>query len=122
MAGRRPDAGREGPVEAIAGLDRLVHEPARLAILTALSACRSADFPYLARVSGLTYGNLSSHLTKLEASGLIAIDKSFKGRSPTTRVQITEAGRSSVDEHWRLLERLREESVRFVAKGFEPSA
>ena len=54
------------PFEHIAELDRLIHEPARLAILTALRACRTADFLFLQRLTGLSNGNLSSHLAKLE--------------------------------------------------------
>ncbi|HEY3056658.1 MAG TPA: transcriptional regulator, partial [Thermoanaerobaculia bacterium] len=61
------------PFERLAGLDRLVHEPARLSILTALSACKSADFLFLQRLTGLSKGNLSSHLSKLEEGGLVAI-------------------------------------------------
>ena len=50
-------------------LDRLIHEPGRLAILTVLSSVRDADFVFLQRATGLTKGNLSSHLTKLEDAG-----------------------------------------------------
>ena len=53
-------------------LDRLIHEPGRLAILTVLSSVRDADFVFLQRATGLTKGNLSSHLTKLEDAGLVA--------------------------------------------------
>ena len=59
-------------LEEVGELDRTIHEPARLAILTVLSAADSADFVYLQRATGLTKGNLSSHLTKLEAAGLVA--------------------------------------------------
>jgi DNA-binding transcriptional ArsR family regulator len=54
-------------------LDRLVHEPGRLAILTVLSSVSDADFLFLQRTTGLTKGNLSSHLAKLEDGGLVAI-------------------------------------------------
>jgi DNA-binding transcriptional ArsR family regulator len=104
----------ERPVEEIAGFDRLVHEPARLAILTALSACDAADFPYLARISGLSHGNLSGHLSKLEDGGLVLVEKSFRGRIPMTTASITETGRAAVDAHWKRLAQLRVESIRFV--------
>ena len=58
-------------------LDRLVHEPGRLAILTVLSAVADADFVFLQRTTGLTKGNLSSHLAKLEDAGLVTIEKRF---------------------------------------------
>jgi len=63
-------------------LDRLIHEPARLAILTVLSSVRAADFVFLQRTTGLTQGNLSSHLTKLEDAGLVRIEKCFVGQAP----------------------------------------
>src|SRR4051794_4031883 len=77
-------------------LDRLVHEPARLAILTVLSSCASADFLFLRSLTGLTNGNLSSHLSKLEAGGLVQIEKRFVDRKPNTVVRLTPAGREGV--------------------------
>ena len=59
------------PFKSLAELDRTIHDPSRLAILTALSSCRSADFLYLQRLTGLSKGNLSSHLAKLEDAGLV---------------------------------------------------
>jgi DNA-binding MarR family transcriptional regulator len=108
------DGPDRSPVQEIVALDRLVHEPARLAILTALSACASADFPYLARITGLTHGNLASHLDKLESAGLVAIEKSFQGRTPSTTASLTSAGRSATEEHWVRLENLREKAAHFV--------
>jgi DNA-binding transcriptional ArsR family regulator len=93
--------------EALSGLDRLVHEPARLAILTALSSCRTADFRFLQSLTGLTKGNLSQHLSKLEDGGLITIGKGFKGKVPHTTIQLTPRGRESIRGHWRRLEHLR---------------
>ena len=94
-------------VEELATLDRLVHEPARLAILTALSACSSADFLFLQRLTGLTKGNLSSHLSKLEEAGLVQIDKQFVGKTPNTLLRLTDTGRAAIERHWRQLEELR---------------
>lgn len=94
------------PFETLAGLDRLIHEPARLAILTALSACRSADFLYLQRLTGLTNGNLSSHLSKLAAAGLVQVDKRFVESKPNTQVALTEDGRAAIERHWQQLEEL----------------
>ena len=88
-------------------LDRLIHEPGRLAILTVLSSVRSADFVFLGRTTRMTNGNLSSHLTKLEAAGLVEITKAFVGRKPNTSVALTPLGRSRIAEHWERLERLR---------------
>jgi DNA-binding transcriptional ArsR family regulator len=101
------------PFGELAALDRLVHEPARLAILTALSACASADFLYLQSLTGLTKGNLSSHLAKLEEAALIAVEKQFIGKTPLTRVRISSAGRAAVEEHWRRLEDIRGAALRW---------
>ncbi|APU14035.1 MULTISPECIES: transcriptional regulator [Actinoalloteichus] len=97
------------PFEEIAGLDRLLHEPARLAIATALSACAAADFRYLQRLTGLSKGNLSAHLAKLEAAGVVEIDKRFLGKKAHTSARLTETGLDAVTEYWRRLDRLRDE-------------
>lgn len=106
-----------GPIEDLAGLDQLVHNPARLAILTALSSCQSADFVFLQNITGLTKGNLSTHLGKLEGAEFVEIEKSFKGKKPNTRIGITEAGKAAVDRHWSKLENLRESSKRMKLDG-----
>jgi DNA-binding MarR family transcriptional regulator len=88
-------------------LDRLIHEPGRLAILTVLSSVSDADFVFLQRTTGLTKGNLSSHLTKLEDGGLVEIVKSFVRKKPNTNVALTSVGRERIARHWDQLERLR---------------
>lgn len=93
--------------EEIASLDKLIHEPARLAILTALSACESADFLFLGRLTGLSKGNLSSHLAKLEEAKLVQIEKQFIGKKPNTLVSLTENGRTAIEHHWQTLNNLR---------------
>ena len=91
-------------------LDRLIHEPARLAILTVLSSVQAADFVFLQRATGLTQGNLSSHLTKLEDAGLVRIDKSFVHKRPNTKAALTPVGRERIRIHWEQLERLKRRS------------
>src|SRR4051812_13997182 len=88
-------------------LDRLIHEPGRLAILTVLSSVQSADFVFLQRTTGLTKGNLSSHLTKLEDAGLVRIEKRFVRKKPNTNVALTALGRKRIARHWDQLERLK---------------
>lgn len=92
-------------------LDRLIHEPGRLAILTVLTSVKSADFVFLQRVTGLSKGNLSSHLSKLEDAGLIAIEKAFVHKKPNTSASLTAEGRTRVARHWEQLERLKNLSV-----------
>lgn len=93
-------------------LDRLIHEPGRLAVLTVLSSVSDADFVFLQRTTGLTKGNLSSHLTKLEDAGLVAIEKRFVRKKPNTNVALTAEGRRRIRRHWEQLERLRHLSVK----------
>ncbi len=99
------------PFEQLAQLDRLVHDPARLAILTALSACERADFLFLQRVTGLTKGNLSSHLSKLEAAGLIEIEKRLKDHRTQTLARLSGAGREAVERYWQQMAALRERAA-----------
>ncbi len=95
------------PFEELANVDKLIHEPGRLAIMTALSACSSADFTFLLQLTGLSKGNLSSHLSKLEGGGLVQIEKRFVGKTPNTLVSLTEEGQEAITHHWQLLDKLR---------------
>ncbi len=104
------------PFEEMSALDRLVHEPARLAILTALSACRSCDFVYLQSLTAITKGNLSNHLQKLSDGGLVEIEKGFRDKVPQTTLKLTQKGRSAIERHWKHLEELRA-----AARAWRPS-
>jgi DNA-binding transcriptional ArsR family regulator len=88
-------------LRSLAEVDRVIHEPARLLIVTLLSAVKEADFLYLQRESGLTKGNLSSHLTKLEQAGYIDIQKTFRGKIPLTILSLTRTGRTALDGYKR---------------------
>lgn len=79
-------------LQPLAEIDRVIHEPARLMILAYLAAVESADFLFIQRQTGLTGGNLSSHLTKLEAEGYVSIRKEFVDRIPRTLLRITKPG------------------------------
>ena len=98
-------------------LDRLIHEPGRLAILTVLSSVTDADFVFLQRATGLTKGNLSSHLTKLEDAGLVAIEKRFVRKKPNTKLALTAEGRQRLASHWEQLERLKHLGERSSAEA-----
>ena len=112
------------PFEQLANLDRRVHDPARLAILTALSACERADFLFLQRITGLTKGNLSSHLSKLEEAGLVEIEKRFVQKKTQTLARLTDSGREAVDGYWKSLEEIRESASQWspAAASLVPSA
>lgn len=81
--------------DEILGLDPVIHVPTRLAILSLLSATKSASFSYLKNTIGVTDGNLSTHLNKLEEHTYIQITKTFKGKRPLTTCSLTEQGRKA---------------------------
>ena len=81
-------------------LDRLIHEPGRLAILTVLSSVNAADFVFLQRTTGLTKGNLSSHLTKLEEARAGRDREAPIGKKPNTNVALTPVGKERIARHW----------------------
>lgn len=93
----------EGP---FARLDPLVHAPARLAILTILSAAAEADFLYLLHATGLTKGNLSAHLSKLEEAGYVEIEKTYRGKIPLTLCRITPRGREALEAYHRAMQEI----------------
>jgi DNA-binding MarR family transcriptional regulator len=91
---------------ALAEIDRLVHEPARLAVMALLYVVESADFTFLMNQAGLSWGNLSAHMSKLEEAGYLEVEKSFKGRRPNTNLRLTTAGRSAFQEYRRRLKQV----------------
>jgi DNA-binding MarR family transcriptional regulator len=88
---------RDSPTAA--EIDRLVHEPARLVLLSQLYVVRSADFLFLQQETGLSQGNLSSHMSKLEAAGYIEVEKEFVGRRPRTTLRLTPVGRRAFKQY-----------------------
>ncbi|MBN1440449.1 MAG: transcriptional regulator [Anaerolineales bacterium] len=83
----------------VAGLDRWIHEPARLAIVATLAGCESADFLFLLNATGLNKGNLSAHAIKLADAGYIEIKKEFAGRMPHTLYRLTDKGRKALTRY-----------------------
>ena len=86
-------------VRDLAEVDRMVHEPARLMILMVLYTVERADFTFLMNVTELTDGNLSSHLSKLEAVGYVKVEKGYAGKKPRTRLRLTAVGRQAVEDY-----------------------
>ena len=91
------------PAVDIQSLDPLVHAPARLAILTVLSLVDEADFRYLLYATGLTKGNLSAHLSKLEEAGYVDIEKTFRGKLPLTLCRLTPQGQRALEAYRRTM-------------------
>ena len=84
----------------------MIHEPARLALMALLYKADEADFLFLLRESGLTKGNLQSHLARLEESGYVAIEKSFVGKIPRTVCRMTPTGRQAFKRYRTELKKL----------------
>lgn len=95
-------------LSSLTDMDRLIHEPARLVIVTILNAAEKADFLFLQRETGLSKGNLSFHLNKLEEAGYIQIEKTYRGKVPLTLVSLTENGRNAFDQYRKQLAQLME--------------
>ena len=80
-------------------IDRLIHEPARLMLVANLAAVEEADFVYLSDQTGLTAGNISSHMSRLEGAGYVAIRKTIEGKRPRTVYRLTIRGRRALTEY-----------------------
>lgn len=93
---------RDSPLE----IDKIIHEPARLQIMTQLYVVDEADFIYIMRQTGLTWGNLSSHMTKLEDVGYIEVTKEFQEKKPHTILSMTKSGRIAFENYRKMLEKV----------------
>ena len=88
--------------QPIFDVDRILHgTPARLMITTILYTAHEADFLFLLQQTGLTKGNLSAHLSKLEKEGYIEIEKTYRGKVPQTLCRLTKTGRKAFEEYRR---------------------
>ncbi len=95
-----PEADRRVPgIDELLNVDRVIHEPARLALVAVLAACESADFRYLQTATNLTHGNLAAHLNKLEAAGYVTSEKRFVDKKPNTLYKLTRAGRAAFERY-----------------------
>jgi DNA-binding transcriptional ArsR family regulator len=81
----------------VTDFDRLIHEPARLLIVALLAGVKEADFLWLLGESGLTKGNLSGHLARLEEAGYVEIEKTYRGKVPLTVLRLTKTGKTAFD-------------------------
>lgn len=96
--------GESGGTHPLADIDRVVHGPARLMVMTSLYVLESADFIFLVNLTGLTWGNLSSHLSRLEEAGYVDIEKKIIGKRINTMVSLTDAGREAFRSYRRQMQ------------------
>ncbi len=80
-------------------IDRLIHEPVRLVLVSSLYVVDEADFAYLANRTGFTSGNISSHMTKLETAGYVEVTKAFVDKRPRTTYKLTRTGREAFEKY-----------------------
>ena len=90
-------------------MDRLIHEPARLRLVALLYVIESADFTFIMTQTGMSWGNLSSHMSKLEEAGYLEVEKTFKGKRPNTMLKLTEKGRQALQAYRQQMKSLLDE-------------
>jgi DNA-binding MarR family transcriptional regulator len=103
--------GKRQPTDSLSeimNIDRLVHSPARLSILTYLSVVEEGDAVYLLNQTGLTWGNLSANVTRLQEAGYIEVAKEFKDKKPHTLLKLTDRGRTAFHDYQNKMKELLE--------------
>lgn len=91
-------------IEALKALDAVIHGKSRLKILSILRRTGGSDYLFVRHLTGLSMANLSSHLAKLEQTGLVSLHKHFEGKKPVTTLGLTKEGRAAMDHFWLLME------------------
>ncbi len=86
-------------LKTIVELDRVIHEPARLMLVALLSEVPEVDFLYLLRETGMSKGNLSSHLSRLETAGYVEVTKTYRGKVQMTLCRLTDEGHQAFEQY-----------------------
>lgn len=94
---------------ALNTIDRLIHEPARFQVMALLYVVESADFVFVTQQTGLTWGNLSAHVTKLEEGGYLRVEKGYKGKRPQTMLSLTRQGRKAFQVYRQSMQKMLDE-------------
>jgi DNA-binding MarR family transcriptional regulator len=102
-----PDIGPA--LSSLSDVDRLIHEPARLQVMALLYVLESADFVFVTRQTGLTWGNLSAHIARLEEGGYVAVEKGYKGKRPQTMLSLTRQGRKAFQAYRQSMQQMLDE-------------
>jgi DNA-binding transcriptional ArsR family regulator len=98
--------GSETNAKQLSNVDRLIHEPARYNVMALLYVVERADFLFVQNQTGLTPGNLSAHISKLEAAGYVDVNKEFVGKMPRTFLKLSDPGRMAFDDYRRHMREL----------------
>lgn len=105
--------------DRLPGLDPVIHAQARLRVMATLAALAPDDhitFPRLQQLLGMTGGNLSTHLRKLEDAGYVVIEKGYAKRTPTTWVALSPTGRDAFERYTLTLQALLPEPITLTRK------
>jgi len=102
-----PDIGPA--LSSLSDVDRLIHEPARLQVMALLYVLESADFVFVTRQTGLTWGNLSAHIARLEEGGYVTVEKGYKGKRPQTMLSLTRQGRKAFQAYRQSMQQMLDE-------------
>lgn len=94
-----PNEDLKDKLKSLSDIDKLIHEPARLLIISYLYILESADFIFLKAQTELSWGNLSSHMTKLEEAGYVTIEKKFIRKKPHSIASLTTSGRKAYERY-----------------------
>jgi DNA-binding MarR family transcriptional regulator len=89
----------DSPADPLSAIDPVIHAPARLRVVTQLYVVEAADAAFLVNRTGLTWGNLSTHLGKLEESGYVMLEKGYRGKKPRTMIRLTAEGREAFRQY-----------------------
>lgn len=92
----------------LSGLDRIIHEPARLMIVAHLYVVSSADFLFIKRQTGMSWGNISTHISRLESAGYVEIAKEIVGKKVRSSVHLTDKGKAAFEEYRKNLKKVAE--------------
>lgn len=90
----------------LADINQIIHAPARLRILMMLYVVESLDYVFLKNQTGLSWGNLATHLGKLEDAGYITVIKGYQGKKPQSQIQLTTSGRSAFKSYKNTLQQI----------------
>jgi DNA-binding MarR family transcriptional regulator len=104
-----PEAQPDPDLQPLVDIDQVIHAPARLMVLTYLYVVESADYVFLQNLTGLSWGNLATHLGKLEEARYVTIHKGYKGKKPHTSISMTEEGRKAFREYKEKMQKILDE-------------
>jgi DNA-binding MarR family transcriptional regulator len=90
-----PESNIPRDIHPLTDIDQIIHAPARLMILVHLYVVESLDYVFLKNQTGLSWGNLATHLKKLEDAGYVKVHKGYQGKKPQSTIKLSTEGRKA---------------------------